>query len=190
MPEWWEGTFEERMARRAARREAETPAWLRDTPEELKARELRSLKRHQSVIGRCFHKPPEKRKRSRPSDGQESGAPFNVEEYLTRLEDRKAANPEEWQRQQRAKKEESRAFWDRYKFQHELDRANEEMVEEVKRGEEVGVSRLRQIWHCVWHEESEQRWRTSPTLSQAERIKITPRIKGCGAAAKRAGFAG
>lgn len=86
------------------------------------------------------------------------------------------------------KKKAKPPFFNYEKWLHQ--KAGEQMAEEVKRGEEVGVSRMRQIWHCVWHEESEQRWRTSPTLSQEARIAVTPRIRGCGAAAKRAGFAG
>lgn len=182
MPEWWEGTFEDRMARRAARRLAETPEWLRDTPEEAAALRLRILKRHQKALGALVAKPPEKRKRRRPSDGQECGAPFNHEEYLTRLEDRKAANPEEWQRQQRAKREEG-PFWDKYKERHDMERANEAMAEG-----RIARSRLHEIWNAVIIDEMNQKWlREAPLQKQ---IKAAPRIRGCGAAAKRAGFAG
>lgn len=175
------------MARRAARRAAEIPEWLRDTPEEAANRHLAALKRHQKALGARIAKPPEKRKRARPSDGQESGAPFDYEEYLTRLEDKKASDPE-FMARVRAFQERRRARLDSYKERNEIEAANKEMAEEVKMGEAVGVSRIRQIWHCIWHDESEQRWRTSPTLSQAQRIAATPRIRGCGAAAKRAGF--
>lgn len=183
MPEWWEGTFDERMARRASRRAADTPEWLRDTPEEAAARKLAQLKRHQKMLGARIAKPPEKRKRARPSDGQESGAPFDYEEYWTRLEDRKAANPEEWQRQVKAKREESRAFWDRFKFKQDLNRANEAMAED-----RIASSRLEEIWNAVIIDEINQKWlREAPLQKQ---IKAAPRIRGCGAAAKRSGFAG
>lgn len=186
MPEWWEGTFEQRMARRAARRAAELaaiPEWLRDGPEDVEARRLAILKRHQKQLGKRVAKPPEKRKRTRPSDGQESGAAFDYEEYLTRLEDRKAADPEEWQRQQRAKREESRKFWDRYKERHDMDRANEAMAED-----RIAPSRLHEIWNAVIIDQMNQDWlRNAPLHKQ---IKAAPRIRGCGAAAKRAGFAG
>lgn len=177
------------MARRAARRAAETPEWLRDTPEEAAARRLAILRRHQLQLGRCFHKPPEKRKRTRPSDGQESGAPFDYEEYLTRLEDKKAADPE-FMARVKAFQERRRARLDSYKERQELERANAEVAEDLREWAEHGWSRLENIWTCVINAENEERWRKSPTLSQAQRIAATPRIRGCGAAAKRAGFAG
>lgn len=179
------------MARRTARRATElaaVPEWLRDTPEELEARRLRILKAHQKALGKRVAKPPEKRRR-RPSDGQPTGSKvFDYEEYETRLADRKAADPEEWQRQQRAKKEANREFWDNYKFHADLDGANKEMAEELKAWEKHGYTRLHWIWICVVEVDNNDRWRLNPKLSQAERIRMTPRIKGCGAASKRAGF--
>lgn len=166
------------MARRAARRLAETPEWLRETPEEAAALRLRLLKRHQKALGRCFIKPPPKRR------GPRGGVlDFDYEEYLTKLQDRKAADPEEWQRKQRQKREESHAYWDRYKFQHDLDRANEAMAED-----RVAESRLHEIWNAIVIDEMNLKWLSEQPLHVV--IKKAPRIRGCGAAAKRAGFAG
>lgn len=129
------------MARRQARRAAETPEWLRDTPEEAAALRLRLLKRHQMMLGRCF-------------------------------------------------KERRRARLDHYKERQELERANADMAEDLKEWAGQGWSRLRCIWWAVIDAENEHKWLTSPTLSQAARIAATPRVRGCGAAAKKAGFAG
>lgn len=118
---------------------------------------------------------------------QPAKKPFDYEEYLTRLADRKAADPE-YQKRVDAFKQRKRARWDKIKEQRNLAAANREMAEEVKRGEAVGVSRIRNIWHCVIDDRNEKKWRQSPTLSQASRIACAPRVRGVGRAAAKAGF--
>lgn len=112
---------------------------------------------------------------------------FDYEEYLTRLADRKAGDPE-FQKKSDAFKRRRRERMDAIRAVRDLEFANIEMDAEVKHGESVGVSRIRQIWYCVIHEDNEQKWRQSATLSQEARIAVTPRIRGCGLAAKKAGF--
>lgn len=118
------------------------------------------------------------------------------EEIRTRWADRRAADPEEFQRRQKAERERNQAMWDRYKEKNDIIQANTAMAEELAASIHFnsavvpGWSRLHDIWSAVrsfemglesWHQ-----------MTQADRIKATERqrVRGCGAAAKRAGFAG
>lgn len=176
--QWWQGTFEQRMAHRAARR-AENA---------LHASAHASHSRACTRAARAGAKPPKFNGARQTSSPPTQKKPFDYEEYLTRLADRKAADPE-YQKRLAERKAAKRKRFDKIREARELEWANKSMAEEVRLAEKVGLGRIRDIWNCIIHQDNEQKWRTSPTLSQQSRIKVTPRIRGCGRAAQRAGFA-
>lgn len=126
--------------------------------------------------------------KTRPSDGQPVGSKhFDFEEYQTRKKDARAADPEAYERQKRETRRKQRAFWDRY-----LDEKAHRECDQALKGEmpHDDKERLRSIWH--WVVMIDQGTRNDEIhLSQASRIfnARNNRIRGVGAAARRAGFA-
>lgn len=109
---------------------------------------------------------------------------FDYEEYLTKLADRKAADPEKYQRERDTRRREQRKWWDGYKEKNELAQANKEIF-----GAPVTrLERLQDIWAAILEaRRSLEYWRLH--LKQEDKIKIVksqPRIRGCGRAANRA----
>lgn len=129
----------------------------------------------------------EQPKKTRPSDGQPSGAPFDVEEYETRKADRRASDPE-FQKRLAARRQKSREFWEAFKDERAHRDANVVLIGELTVDQE---SRHRKIWQAVRHAE-QAAYIDRVYLDQFSRIKNRSganRVRGCGAAAKRAGFA-
>ena len=138
--------------------------------------------------------------RTRPSDGQPTGSAFNYEEYLTRLEDRRAADPEAYQRERASRIRARRSMFDGYKETHDFDRCNEALKEErLNRVQRYGsYNRLLDIWSDIWSVivQTEQVARLEAIhLDQASRIaniknleRCQGRVRGIGAAARRAGY--
>jgi hypothetical protein len=125
--------------------------------------------------------------RSRPSDGKPPGSKFDHEEFATRKAEARAADPEAYERQKREARRKQRAFWDRY-----LDEKAHRECDQALKGEmpHDDKERLRSIWHWVVMIDQGNR-NDQIHLNQASRIFNARhnRIRGVGAAARRAGFA-
>lgn len=186
---WWKGTFAQRMAHRAARR-AEAALFASASASHSRAcSKAVRIGAPQPVF--AYHSgntTREERRAVQRETKQPEKKPIDYEEYLTRLADRREADPR-YQQRLAARRKRQREFRDKIRFATELERANIDIAEDFERWAETGYNRLQTIWTGILNVESEDRWRTSPTLSQKSRIALTPRIHGCGAAAKRAGFA-
>lgn len=110
------------------------------------------------------------------------------------MADRRAADPEEFQRLRAAERDRQRRLWDRYKEKNDYLQADkaiaEALAESIHFNSAVcpGWSRLHDIWSAVRSfEMGMEHWHSLP---QAVRIQATKRhrIRGCGHAAKKAGF--
>jgi hypothetical protein len=130
--------------------------------------------------------------RVRPSDGKPVGSPFDYDEYLTRLEDRRAADPEKYQRERAARRREREAMGRRWREQHDFDNANAELkqIRQDYQRRYPNGSRLIDIWGTIVLLEQSEKI-DDIYLGQASRIanaKNRGRIRGVGRAARAAGF--
>jgi hypothetical protein len=131
--------------------------------------------------------------RTRPSDGMPVGSKaFDYEEYLTRKADRKAADPESFQREKAARRRDREAMGQRWREQHDFDNCNAELKQERRERERryPGNTRLLDIWQWIINAEQAEKidrihLRQEDRIANARRL----RVKGCGHAARKAGFA-
>lgn len=129
--------------------------------------------------------------RARATARMSDKKPFDYEEYLTRLADRKVScNPRavELQRRLEARRARSRQYWEQIKERNAFENANRELAGGLTCDP---ARRHQRIWRAV-HDAEQAQLIDRVYLRQEDRIANAKnaRVRGCGAAAKRAGFAG